>query len=364
MIGVRNPEGRKFNASAELWVNELRLVDFKNNTSFAANAALNVQLADVATINATGSYRQAGFGPIDQKVSARGQDNNMQYAVRGQIAFGKFFPQKWGVSIPTSFKQSESWIRPNYDPQQADIKLSNLSPEERTRVFDRVQTYNRTRGIAFAGVRKAKSQADPTKGEKEVSQVSPKGGGGDKGNDGGSKFKPAPTMPYDLSNFDFSFAYNERLTQSPTVSRQFATQHTGGINYTYAFPQLTVEPFRFLFKDKKNFVSDLNFNPFPTTFTMNIAGNRQFQEMQQRPAVGFENEVKPTYAKNFGLTRTYNLSWALTKALSLNFNAINTGRVDEVQGYWKTASQAERDSVGSLQNNLFHLGRDTARLGN
>lgn len=52
MIGVRNLSGEM--KSGEVWVNELRLKEYNNEGGWAAQGALNVQLSDVGTINATG----------------------------------------------------------------------------------------------------------------------------------------------------------------------------------------------------------------------------------------------------------------------------------------------------------------------
>ena len=60
MIGVRN-NGRTIK-SVEVWANELRLQEFSNEGGWAAQAALNIQLSDLGSINLTGHIEKAGFG--------------------------------------------------------------------------------------------------------------------------------------------------------------------------------------------------------------------------------------------------------------------------------------------------------------
>ena len=67
MLGVRNP--RKESGSSddglekcgELWFNELRLTDFDNRSGTAATGNLNMKVADLGTLNATGLYKGIGF---------------------------------------------------------------------------------------------------------------------------------------------------------------------------------------------------------------------------------------------------------------------------------------------------------------
>ena len=71
MIGVRNLAGEI--KSGEVWVNELRLREYDNTGGWAAQGALNVQLSDVGSFNATGKIVTDGFGGIEDGVSERSQ---------------------------------------------------------------------------------------------------------------------------------------------------------------------------------------------------------------------------------------------------------------------------------------------------
>ncbi|RMG57035.1 MAG: cell surface protein SprA, partial [Bacteroidetes bacterium] len=190
------------------------------------------------------------------------------------------------------------------------------------------------------------------------------GGGGPGGGGGGGR--TWTTYPWSISNFDFTFAYNEQFARSAVIQRRFNTQHRGAVNYRYQFPQIQVKPFGFLdkisfFEKRAKFLTQMAFSPLPTSVSVGVNGDRQFEERLMRPTSQFGGRVDTLFAKNFLINRNYNLTWNLARSLQLSFTANNVARVDEVQGYWESATQRERDSIGSFQENLLYLGRNPSR---
>lgn len=55
----------------EAWFNELRLSELKNQGGWAAVASMDANLADFATISATGRKSTVGFGSIEQGPNER-----------------------------------------------------------------------------------------------------------------------------------------------------------------------------------------------------------------------------------------------------------------------------------------------------
>ena len=98
VIGIRNNSSEA--KSGEVWVNELRLLEFNNNGGWAANGNLNVQLSDFGTVNVLGRYVTEGFGGLEQSVSERTTDNSGSCSVTSSFEMGKFFPDKAKVTIP------------------------------------------------------------------------------------------------------------------------------------------------------------------------------------------------------------------------------------------------------------------------
>lgn len=367
VIGVRNPvDGNEEEICLEVWVNELRLTNFDKKKGYAANFNTSMTLADLGTLNASGAFKTAGFGPLDQKLSDRPQEDMYRYDVSTNLNLDKFFPKDWGLSLPVYATYGEQTINPKFDPQEADVSterlLESLDPDEAKLQREEIQDYRRTRSISFnnwriqpggggGGGTGAGGRAGGRSGGRAGGG---RPGGGREGSGGGGGGK-AP-MPWDPGNFDFTYAYNETMARNAITSRRFNTTHRGGINYRYNLPQVQVQPFKNL--KKIPVLQQIAFSPLPQSFTATMTGNRQFEERALRPTSEFGGSVDPLFTKNFMINRSYNLSWNLMRSLQITFNANNVGRVDEVLGYWDDATEFEQDSVGRLIDNLFYIGKN------
>ena len=102
IIGVRNLSGEE--KSGEVWVNELRLLEYNNEGGWAARGKLNVQLSDFGTIDLNGSYITDGFGGIEQGVNERQQETTSDYTLTTNFDLGKFFPRQ-GTRLCTDLLQ-------------------------------------------------------------------------------------------------------------------------------------------------------------------------------------------------------------------------------------------------------------------
>ncbi|MEM6765280.1 MAG: cell surface protein SprA [Bacteroidota bacterium] len=323
MIGVRNPKDPNAQPICiEVWVNELRLTDFDKSSGWAARASMDLKLADVANVNASFSRRTAGFGPLEQRVSDRPLEESTRYDIAVNFNLHKLTPKKWGLQMPVYATYGEQIIEPEFDPREADVQVENI---ESASELKQIRDFRRSRSIAMNNWRKLKTGENPKKNF------------------------------WDIENFDFTYAYNEELATSSVIERRFSTIHRGAINYRYAFKPVSIEPFKNV--KENNPLKLINFSPVPSSVSVSVIGNRQFEERRLRPANQFGGLVEPTFTKNFMITRNYNLVWNFTKNLQLNFNAVNNSRVDEVRGYFETADQFERDSIGTLRDNLLSFGR-------
>ncbi|WNJ21415.1 cell surface protein SprA [Pontibacter sp. G13] len=347
VIGVRNPTGGEVDpVCLEVWVNELRMTNFNASAGWAGNASARLKLADLGSIDANVAYKSTGFGPLEQRLSTRSLEEMIRYNISASLNLDKFFPKKWGLQLPMYATFGEQIRNPLFDPQEGDVSadrlVESLDPEDAKERLREIQDYRRTRSINFNDWRKIKVAPGPRAGG---------------GREGGRNQQVS--YPWDISNFSVNYAYSESYARSATIEQLLNTQHQGGMNYRYTFPQLSVKPFSWV--KKSSFLSQWSFNPLPTSFSMTVNGNRLFEDRRIRPTTEFGGDLDPLFTKNFLITRSYNLTWAFTQNLQLNYSATNISRVDEVKGYWSDATQEERDSVGSLIENLFHVGRDTSR---
>ncbi|MDP5172000.1 MAG: cell surface protein SprA, partial [Bacteroidia bacterium] len=363
MIGVRNPvDGNQDKVCLEVWVNELRITNFSSKKGYAANFNTSITLADLGRINASGAFKTAGFGALDQKLSDRSQEDSYRYDISANLNLDKFFPKDWGLNLPVYATYGEQVINPKFDPQEADVSterlLENLDPADAKVQRKEIQDYRLTRSISMNNWRLQPGGAGGGGGGGGGSRPGSTGGrptgGRGEGGGGGSK---AP-MPWSPGNFDFTYAYNEQFARNAITAKRFNTTHRGAVNYRYNFPTVNLQPFKNL--EKVPALKQLSISPLPQSFTASMTGNRQFEERALRPTSEFGGVVDPIFAKNFMVNRSYNLTWNLMRSLQITFNANNVSRVDEVQGYWDTATQQERDSIGRLIDNLIYIGKNPA----
>jgi cell surface protein SprA len=85
ILGVRNLANEQ--KSGEVWLNELRLLDYTNEGGWAAQANLNMQLSDLGTVNVQGKYQTEGFGGLEEGVSQRANDNYGSYSITSSDMF-------------------------------------------------------------------------------------------------------------------------------------------------------------------------------------------------------------------------------------------------------------------------------------
>lgn len=331
MIGVRNPtsdDGR--DKSVCIWANEMRVTDFDDEKGWAANARLNMKLADFATINASTSYTSVGFGGIQQGISERSREETFDYDLSANVNLDKLIPAETGIRLPMYVSTSKSTSTPRYDPLDSDIPLEASldkfeTEEEKEDYRKKVITQSTSKSINFSNVGKDKVKKDAKK------------------------------HVYDIENFTLDYSYNEQKYSNVSTAQRINKNYSGGLAYNYATSVPSVEPF----KDVKAFsspylklIKDINFNPLPNSFSFRAGMDRSFQRTQLRNADLTTDGIDPNYEKYFTFDRSYTLRWSLFKNLSLNYNATARAIIDEPEGDIDT--QAKRDSIWS---NIKRLGR-------
>jgi cell surface protein SprA len=185
MLGVKNgtPANGVQDLCGEVWFNELRLSDLDNEGGWATIINMDTNLADFATVAATGRKSTVGFGTIEQGPNQRSRENSQQYDVVTNINVGQLLPKKWGVKIPFNYSRGEELITPKYDQVYLDLELDTrladiVDPEEREEVKKQSQSYTKRQSFNLIGLRKERT----------------------------GKAKP---MPYDVENFVFTTSYNQ-----------------------------------------------------------------------------------------------------------------------------------------------------------
>lgn len=339
MLGVRNPKKTDLTPNddglekcAEVWFDELRLVDMNEEPGYAATMQANIQLADLGSVHVGASMHTIGYGNIDQKVNSRFRDDLMTYDINTNLNLGKLMPSKWNVQLPVYAAYTESSSKPEYDPYDLDVKLKDkletYSGNEREEKRKAAETFTSITSLNFSNIR---ILGNPEKQQK--------------------------SYPWQLKNFDLNYSYNKVFNRNPLVESDELTTQKMGLGYNYETRSKSYEPFKKMIKSKSKwllFVKDFNINPLPKTIGFNTNMHKIFGETIVRNIDNDPYFIEPTYYQNFVWERRYNFRWELMKSLSFSYDGMNQSRIDEPYGRMDT--QEKRDSMWS---SIGRFGRNT-----
>ncbi|WP_281235337.1 cell surface protein SprA [Flavobacterium gelatinilyticum] len=304
MVGVKNRSDHKV-LKGEFWFNELRLADLENKGGMAAILNVDTNMADFATLSATGRKSTIGFGSLEQGANERDREDVQQYNIVTNLNLGKLLPPKWGINLPFNYAIGEEVITPEYDPFNQDIKLKQLlevttDKAERDNIRTRAVDYTKRRSINFIGVRKDRAQEQ----------------------------KP---HVYDVENFTFSQSYNQVDRHDYEVEDYKDEQTNTAVNYAYTFQPKEITPLKnnkFMKKSEYwKILSDFNFNYLPTNISFNSNILRQSNRQMYRDVQVEGIEIDPLYRRNFAFNYQYGFGFNLTKSLKLNYSATSNNIV-------------------------------------
>jgi cell surface protein SprA len=297
MVGIKNNHTDR--VKGEVWFNELRLADMNNKGGSAAVLNIDTNLADFATISATGRMSTIGFGAIEQSPQERSREDMQQYNIVTNFSLGKLLPKKWGINLPFNYAVGEEIITPEYDPFNQDIRLEQLldntsNAAERENIRNRAIDYTKRKSINFIGVKKERAP-------EQKQHV------------------------YDPENLTLSYSYNQIEKHNYEIENFIDQQVNTTVDYTYAFQNKLVEPFKkSKFMKKSSYwklLSDFNFNYLPASisFSSNIIRQYNRQQFRQVDVAGIA--LDPLYRRNYLFNYQYGFNYNLTKALKINFTA-------------------------------------------
>ncbi len=331
MIGIRNPESLDERPqTVTIWANEMRVTDFERTAGWAANAYLNAKMADLMTITASTRYTSFGFGGLQQRIAQRTRSETFEYDISANVFLDKFLPEKSGIKIPMYLSYENRKITPRFDPLDPDIPLeaalhSIEDPQEREEYKNITQDRMERRSLNFTNVRKVKTK------------------------------EGAQSHIYDIENVSLTYAYTD-ATQSNVITDSYKLKsHRGSLAYNFSPQGGLVEPF----KESKSLnskylqlIKDFNFSVLPSNLSFRTDLNRRFVKTQLRNSDLTTTGIRPTYEKFFTFNRFYTLRWALTKNLSIDYNARANTIIDEPFGDLDTEEKTD-----VVINNLKNFGR-------
>lgn len=333
MIGVRN---NSLNSkSVEVWVNELKLTDFKEDGGWAATGRLNVKLADLGSVSVAGNVSTAGFGSIDQSVNERSKEDYYQYDIATNLELGKLISPKNIISIPFYYSIGQQVATPEYSPLDPDIPLEIAlnaadSAAERDSLKMMSQDLTKRKSVSFSNVK-----------------LQPKEG-------------VAPKF-YSPSNISATYSYNETYKRSIDVESLTDKNYRGILAYNFSNRPKAIEPFKSIKSNSLALIRDFNFYLAPAQLSYRWEMTRGYHEEQLRNVSNPNYKIPTSIDKDFYWNKYFDFTYNLSKALKLDFRMTNNASIDEPDGVVNKKLYADEYTLwkDSVINNIQSLGRTT-----
>lgn len=328
MIGVRNRS--RATQSVEVWANELRLQDYTTDGGWAAQATLNLQLSDFATLNLSGHLETAGFGGLEEGVMQRRQDDLYQYQVSTNVELGRFLPDKAKFKVPFYYSYSKEKKVPKYNPLDTDMLMSDAmdaltTQHERDSLSAIVNSVVVNKNLSISNARI----------------------------DWSTKGRP---MPYDPANFSFTYSKSHKYTTGETTAWERNDTWKWGLTYDYSPVYKPFEPFKKKIKSKSKWLSypkDFSFNYLPQSVSFGSDINRNYYEFQERDMEDLSNNSLPlTWTSDFFWNRNFSIRWDLTKNLHANFSSQTNAEIE--QPYTPVNKDLYPDEYSAWKDSVWH----------
>jgi cell surface protein SprA len=348
MIGIKNPKriiGENdatddgLSKCAEIWVNELRMSGFDEQSGWAAMGRVDLQLGNLGNLVIAGNMHTIGYGDLEQRLNQRYRDNYFQYDIAANLQLGNLLPEKAGLKIPVYTQFSQTISTPQYDPYELDVKLKdkfstidadpNLSKERKKELKDSAryvaQDVTTIKSINVTNLQKVRTNPDKQ-----------------------------PRV-YDVENFNLSYAFTQTDRRNPVIEKEVITVHRGSLGWNFSPKPLSWQPFKKLKNNNIHLrpVKEFNLSLKPNNVTFRTDINRQYAYSKIRDIGNDGLVIQPTFDKYFTLDRFWSIKYNITKSINVDFTATNKARIDEPAGALDT--KAKRDSVW---RNFWKFGRN------
>lgn len=331
LIGIRNPKKVSLNdnddmlpKSVEMWINELRLSGFDDRQGFAALLRARTTLADVGDLTLSGTYSSPGFGQLEQSITERSHESNVNFDLATNIDGGKLlFPENWHIKIPIHYDYSLGVVQPEYNPLNPDVKMKDdladmPNAEARDSLRFLTNKVTRRQNVNLMNVRK---ERDFSKGNTKM-------------------------HIWDVENLDLSYSYSELVQRDEDMEMNNEYIHNGEIGYTFSTNPKNYRPLANAKWTKNKWlqlIRDFNITPMPKNLSFRTTLHRDMQQFKYRPKSQGNIIIDTNYVKSFDWTRNYAINWDIFQSLKLEFKADASARIDEPDGLIDT--REKKDSV-------------------
>ncbi len=332
-VGVRNRKSDENDPfCGEVWVNELRAAGLNEKGGLAAQARLQIQMADLGEINLAANYSTIGWGGLDQRLLERNREEILQYDAAANLQLGKFFPSDWGINIPFYAQYSKDNSYQQFEPFERDLTV-----DEKVEALQKsVDNGLRSQAEVDSTILEVKDRSKETSTIKtfNFTNVKKDGKGG---------------KPWSVSNFSASYAYTETVSTDAIIEEDKSQEYTTTLDYNYANKYKGIQPFKKIKNKNLKLIKEFNFNLLPKSFTFTTNINRLVNTRRFRlpttPVFQFDD-------RRFLWDRNYGLNWDFTKALKFTFKAQASSIVDELRQVGIAENAADRPWVNERNERL------------
>lgn len=289
-LGISNPSKSFQELSTTMWINELRLISPEASADWAGLASVNVQLADLGSINASIQNEQPNFHQLEDRFGDRVTATNWTVTMQGNLE--KFAPKSFNqMKLPITYTHAEYMDTPEYVANN-DVNLNEAanasynkalangaSEEEaqkiRNDVIERSQTLRVEDSWALTGIK----LGIPVKHW---------------------------LVDYSLNALTIGYAYNQEYQRTPVYEEKFNWGWRLDTKYSIKIPELAAfEPFGFLETIPiLNAYKEVKYNFLPSNFTAGVVMSRSRQTEKSR-FLDFPSPV----IRDFSAQRSASFNW-------------------------------------------------------
>ncbi len=271
--------------SGEIWLDELRVTEVRNDVGTAARISFGGTVADLVSYNFSFESQDAFFRGLSSATRG-GSSNNLgsgktttRIGYGGSLSFHKFLPRSWNASIPISISHSKSTETPLLR-SNSDIVL----PED-VRQEERSTSESNSFRVSESFAHKGKN----------------------------------PLFNLLLNRLNSSFSYNRSRRRSVTTPYAFAENYSVGSNFNLGITEPPTLPIFFWTKPlpllKKTSGSRLGL--YPNSWTLSGTYNRNL-------SISDDVSLKRTSSLTRGLTGTMSLKYNVLDNLTTSFGLSTT----------------------------------------
>ncbi len=337
VLGLRNTsQDGGVLTEATVWVNELRVSGYDENTGLASVVNLDVALADLARVKGTLRAQTDGFGSLSSSLGERDQTNSTDWTVNTQMNLDKFVSERYGWTLPVSVEMKSVSSIPRFDPSRGDVRVqslqeaiasdSTLMPEEidarQRAIQEQAQTRTETRSY--------------------TSRI---------GKNGSRTRLLRSTV--DAVSLNYSYSSSSGRTPSETLRESWRWNSTLGYRLSVRRPRV-LRPLGFLGRVPVIRVfSNIGFSYLPTSVNYSLSADRNFTQSKRRPdpvrprdtsvPIDVEFPVRPQH--RFSHARQFAIQYSPLGFLNLSLDA-NTNQSLNAVGVDTLYSVILVDSLG------------------